>query len=63
MGLAFPIWVADNFGHLAVASLLVAYLVSISVFVSSFYGQKLLALGGNTGNKLYDVRGGGNGWR
>ncbi|KAI8339954.1 ergosterol biosynthesis ERG4/ERG24 [Chlamydoabsidia padenii] len=53
-GFTLPIWVATNFGNLAVATLLMAYVVSISVFISSFYGQKLLALGGNTGNKLYD---------
>ncbi|ORZ09233.1 ergosterol biosynthesis ERG4/ERG24 [Absidia repens] len=53
-GLYFPIWVADNFRHFAVASLFIAFLVSIIAYLSSFRGQKLLALGGNTGNTIYD---------
>ncbi|KAI8099699.1 ergosterol biosynthesis ERG4/ERG24 [Halteromyces radiatus] len=53
-GLTLPLWVVDHFGHFAVASLIVAYCISILVYISSFYGQKLLALGGNTGNALYD---------
>lgn len=29
---------------------------AVYVYVASFYGHKLLALGGNTGNVVYDVR-------
>ncbi|KAI9274419.1 ergosterol biosynthesis ERG4/ERG24 [Phascolomyces articulosus] len=54
-GLATPIWVYDNFGHLAVATVIIAYVVSIAVYIKSFIGgPRLLALGGNTGNILYD---------
>ncbi|KAI9497841.1 ergosterol biosynthesis ERG4/ERG24 [Zychaea mexicana] len=54
-GLYAPLWVYHNFPHLAVASLIVAFAVSIGVYVASFIGKpRLLALGGNTGNPIYD---------
>ncbi|KAI7853410.1 ergosterol biosynthesis ERG4/ERG24 [Circinella umbellata] len=54
-GLRTPVWVYDNFGHLAVASIIIAFVVSIFVYVKSFIGEpRLLALGGNTGNPIYD---------
>lgn len=55
-GLRTPLWVHENFAHIAVATLIVSFLVSIGVYIKSFYGgPKLLALGGNTGNPIYDV--------
>ena len=38
------------------ASLLMSIIQSVYCYLSSFYGEKLLTLGGNTGNIIYDVR-------
>ncbi|KAI8145799.1 ergosterol biosynthesis ERG4/ERG24 [Fennellomyces sp. T-0311] len=54
-GYRTPLYVYDHFGDLAVASLIMAFAVSIAVYVTSFVGKpRLLALGGNTGNAIYD---------
>ncbi|KAI9021757.1 ergosterol biosynthesis ERG4/ERG24 [Phycomyces nitens] len=53
-GLRMPLWVYENFAHIAVASVIFSFIVSIAVYISSFYGNRLLSLGGNTGNHIYD---------
>lgn len=56
LGYRTPLYVFDNFEHLAVASIIIAFAVSIGVYIKSFTGNpRLLALGGNTGNAIYDV--------
>lgn len=56
LGYRTPLYVHDNFAHLAVASIITAFVVSIGVYIKSFVGKpRLLALGGNTGNTIYDV--------
>ena len=37
------------------ASLLMSVIQGLYCYISSFYGEKLLALGGNSGNFIYDV--------
>jgi hypothetical protein len=46
----------DHFVGLAFASIVFSYAISIAVYIGSFAPGKLLALGGNTGNAIYDVR-------
>ena len=41
---------------LITASLGMAIFQGLYCYISSFFGDKLLALGGNTGNPIYDVR-------
>ncbi|KAL0078847.1 ergosterol biosynthesis ERG4/ERG24 [Phycomyces blakesleeanus] len=53
-GLKLPLWVHANFAHIAVASVIFSFIVSIGVYVYSFFGKRLLSLGGNTGNHIYD---------
>ena len=56
LGYRTPLYVYDNFAHFAVASIIIAFAVSIGVYIKSFTGKpRLLALGGNTGNTIYDV--------
>lgn len=50
-------YVYDHYIGLAFASIIFSYLVSIAVYAASFKPGKLLALGGNTGNPIYDVSG------
>ena len=38
------------------ASILMSIAQGLYCYISSFYGEKLLALGGNSGNFIYDVR-------
>lgn len=40
----------------ATAAILMSVFQGIALYLSSFSGNKLLALGGNTGNPIYDVR-------
>lgn len=49
------LWVKAHFADIALFSIVVSFLVSIWVYLSSFVGDKMLALGGNTGNPIYDV--------
>jgi hypothetical protein len=54
-GLAPALWVYEHWVGLNVASILFAFAVSIWVYVRSFAPGALLALGGNSGNTIYDV--------
>ncbi|GAA5804234.1 hypothetical protein HPULCUR_009721 [Helicostylum pulchrum] len=47
-------YVYDHYVGLAFASIIFSYLVSIAVYAASFKPGTLLALGGNTGNPIYD---------
>jgi delta14-sterol reductase len=49
------LWTKAHFADIALFSLFFAFLVSGFVYVRSFFGNKMLALGGNTGNPIYDV--------
>lgn len=46
----------DHFTGLAFASIIFSYAISVAVYLGSFQPGKLLALGGNTGNPIYDVK-------
>jgi hypothetical protein len=48
-------FVYDHYVGLAFASIIFSYIISFAVYFSSFKRGKLLALGGNTGNAIYDV--------
>ncbi|KAI7905251.1 ergosterol biosynthesis ERG4/ERG24 [Cokeromyces recurvatus] len=48
------LWVKSHFADIALFSVVFSLLVSICVYISSFFGHKMLALGGNTGNPIYD---------
>jgi delta14-sterol reductase len=48
-------WVYDHYTALAFASIVFSYAISLAVYIGSFGEGKLLALGGNTGNPIYDV--------
>jgi Delta14-sterol reductase len=52
----FADWVYEKWIGLLTASVVMATLQCIYVYAASFGGQKLLALGGNSGNFIYDVR-------
>ena len=43
-----------NYVQLATAAMLVSYLLSAGLYAASFRPQAMLALGGNTGNHVYD---------
>lgn len=49
-------FVYDHWVGLITASLSMSVLQGVYCYVSSFFGDKLLALGGNSGNPIYDVR-------
>lgn len=49
------LWTRVHFADISLFSLLFAFAVSGFVYVRSFFGNKMLALGGNTGNPIYDV--------
>lgn len=53
-GLFMFLWVRDNFADIALFSILCSFVVSFFVYLNSFIGNKMLALGGNTGNPIYD---------
>lgn len=55
-GLKPLLYVYDHYVGLAFASIIFSYIVSFAVYFASFKRGKLLALGGNTGNAIYDVR-------
>ncbi|KAI8976037.1 ergosterol biosynthesis ERG4/ERG24 [Pilobolus umbonatus] len=48
------VWIRDNFADLVLFSIFFAYVISIAVYAGSFIGNQMLALGGNTGNPIYD---------
>ncbi|ORY95830.1 ergosterol biosynthesis ERG4/ERG24 [Syncephalastrum racemosum] len=54
LGLSPLTFVYDHWVGLVTASILFSYLVSLAVYIKSFQPGALLALGGNTGNALYD---------
>lgn len=45
----------DHYVGLAFASIIFSYAISLGCYLGSFGEGKLLALGGNTGNPIYDV--------
>ncbi|CEG81352.1 hypothetical protein RMATCC62417_15567 [Rhizopus microsporus] len=47
-------YVYDHFASFTLGSILFSYLISLYVYLGSFGSNKLLALGGNTGNPIYD---------
>lgn len=47
-------FVYENIVQLANASIVTSFLISIFLYFSSFVGKKLLALGGNSHNPIYD---------
>ena len=49
-------FIYDRWVGLVTASMLVATIQAVYCYASSFRSGKLLALGGNTGNVIYDVR-------
>ncbi|KAI8382992.1 ergosterol biosynthesis ERG4/ERG24 [Blakeslea trispora] len=44
----------DHYTGLVLASIIFSYVIAIGVYIGSFTPGKLLALGGNTGNPIYD---------
>ncbi|KAI8147973.1 ergosterol biosynthesis ERG4/ERG24 [Fennellomyces sp. T-0311] len=48
------LFVYDHWIGLVVASIIFSYLISLYVYIKSFKPDALLALGGNTGNPIYD---------
>jgi delta14-sterol reductase len=54
-GIKPALWVYDHWAGLNVAGILFAYAVSFWAYAHSFEPGALLALGGNTGNAIYDV--------
>ena len=45
----------DKFVGFITAAILMSFVQAVWWYVSSFWGDKLLALGGNSGNVFYDV--------
>lgn len=54
-GIKPALWIYDHWVGLNVAAILFAYAVSFWAYAHSFEPGALLALGGNTGNAIYDV--------
>ena len=52
----------DKWLGFVTASLIMSLVQSVWCYASSFFGDKLLALGGNSGNFIYDVSHGSTGW-
>ncbi|PVU86212.1 hypothetical protein BB560_006792 [Smittium megazygosporum] len=53
-GISPLVWVADNFSGIIVATMLVSTLQALILYLASFRGGIMLALGGNSGNPAYD---------
>lgn len=49
-------FIHERFVGFLTAALTLSVLQALCCYISSFWGNKLLALGGNTGNPIYDVR-------
>jgi delta14-sterol reductase/lamin-B receptor len=47
-------WIYDNYIQLATASMIVSVTIAVYVYLASFAKGTLLALGGNSGYKVYD---------
>ena len=54
VGLFDPTAVPEHFTALLTGGVLFSFALSAYLYLSSFAGAKLLAAGGDTGNKLYD---------
>jgi hypothetical protein len=54
-GFGLFVWIKSHFADMALFSIVFAFFVSFFVYFRSFIGNKMLALGGNTGNPIYDV--------
>ncbi|KNE54127.1 hypothetical protein AMAG_00129 [Allomyces macrogynus ATCC 38327] len=48
------LYIADNFVSIIFSAILFTYAMSLGLYLASFKGTKLLALGGNSGNPIYD---------
>ena len=48
-------FIYDKWIGFVTASLIMSLVQSVYCYISSFFGDKLLALGGNSGNFIYDV--------
>ena len=48
-------FIYDKWIGFVTASLIMSLVQSVYCYTSSFFGNKLLALGGNSGNFIYDV--------
>ena len=49
-------YIYEHWVGLVTASVLMAIFQALYCYISPYLGNKLLALGGNTGNPIYDVR-------
>lgn len=47
-------WIADNHLQLSIATIIFSFGMSVFLYGFSFFGDKLLAVGGNTGTRIYD---------
>lgn len=47
-------YIYDHYAHFITATAIVSYVLSIYLYSSSFSGNKILAVGGNTGVAIYD---------
>lgn len=56
-GWSLFLFVKSHFNDIALFSIVFSLIVSVFVYLYSFVGHKMLALGGNTGNPIYDVSG------
>jgi hypothetical protein len=54
-GTAIFTWVKQHFSDMVLFGVVFSFIVSFGVYAFSFVGNKMLALGGNTGNPIYDV--------
>ena len=48
-------FIYERYVGLLTAAVLMALFQATACYISSFYGDKLLAVGGNSGNIIYDV--------
>jgi delta14-sterol reductase len=55
LGAAPFTYLYDHWAGLITASLSMAVVQGLGCYIASYQGEKLLALGGNTGNFIYDV--------
>ncbi|KAI8889442.1 ERG4/ERG24 ergosterol biosynthesis protein [Backusella circina FSU 941] len=53
-GSAIFVWIKEHFSDIVLFGVVFSFIVSIGVYAFSFVGNKMLALGGNTGNHIYD---------
>ncbi|KAG1462183.1 hypothetical protein G6F46_003690 [Rhizopus delemar] len=53
-GWAIFSWTRTHVGDIALVSIVFSFIISLVVYIKSFFGEPLLSLGGNTGNPIYD---------